>query len=159
MNEDFKKIAKGLGIVLPACLLTIGAANAANTMPTRNSDVPSVCVKMNKGNDVISHLRANTMNFSSDRLSPDHTDTHSDYGNNHVNQHSDYPHSDNHNDRSAKTTYTTVRNDDGTTSRVPSCTPHTDNHTNKDRINNHTNSGNRYHTNQHTNRNTSYDCN
>ena len=142
MNEDFKKIAKGLGVVLPACLLTIGAANAATTMPTRNSDVPSVCVKLNKGNDVISHLMENTTNYSSDKMSPDHTDSHTDWGGNHSDSHSDTPHSDSHVNSAKNSGNQCV---------------HTDKHTNRDPYNRHTNSGNKDHTNRHSNRNTA-DC-
>ena len=145
MNEDFKKIAKGLGVVLPACLLTIGTANAATTMPTRNSDVPSVCVKLNKGNDVISHLMANVTNYLSNNLSPEHTDYHTDAGGNHTDSHSNYSHSDAHTNQAA-------------TTRNNQCIPHTDRHTNKEGYNRHTNSGNKQHSNSHTNRDTKREC-
>lgn len=159
MNEEFKKIAKSLGVVLPSCLFTIGSANAATTMPTRNSDVPSVCVKMNKGNDVISHMMANAVNYSSDRYSPDHTDTHTDVGGNHTDSHSNYDHQDRHSNRDAQNSTRRIRNEDGSYSNVPYCAPHSNSHTNRDGYNRHTNSGNRSHSDRHTNRNSSYDCN
>lgn len=159
MNEDFKKIAKGLGVVLPACLLSIGTANAAVPMPSMNNDVPSVCVKLNKGNDVISHMLANTANYSSDRYSPDHTDTHTDSGGNHTDSHSDYSHVDKHSNRDAQNSTRRIKNDDGTYSTVPYCSPHSDSHTNRDGYNRHTNSGNKSHSNFHTDRNSSYQCN
>lgn len=159
MNEDFKKIAKGLGVVLPACLLTIGATNAATTIPTRNSDAPSECVKLNKGNDVISHLISNTTNYSLVINSPDHTDTHSDVGGNHTDSHSNYSHQDTHSNTDAENRTRRIKNDDGTYSNVPYCAPHSNRHTNRDGYNRHTNSGNRNHSDKHINRNSSYDCN
>lgn len=159
MNEDFKKIAKGLGVVLPACLLSIGTANATVPMPTMNNDVSPVCVKLNKGNDVITHLMANVTNYSSNNLSPEHTDYHTDSGGNHTDSHSNYPHANDHNNTAATTKYQRVKNDDGTYSSVPYCAPHSDSHSNRNAYNNHTNSGNARHSDRHNNIDSKYNCN
>lgn len=148
MNEDFKKIAKGLGVVLPACLLTIGAANAATTMPTRNNDVPSACIKMNKGNDVISHLMANTTNYSSDKLTPDHTNRHQNKGNTHTDRYTDESHSDYHSNRDAY-------NQSNTGQCIPHSNSHTDYGQNRHK---HTNTGDRYHTDEHVDRTINTEC-
>jgi hypothetical protein len=140
MNEDFKKIAKGLGVVLPACLLSIGTANAAVPMPTTNSDVPSVCVKLNKGNDVISHLIANTGKYSSDEVTPDHTNRHANRGGNHTDRYTDESHTDYHSNTNA------YNNSD-----TGQCIPHSNTHTNYGQNRHkHTNSGDPHHTDTHS---------
>lgn len=158
MNNDFKKIAKGLGLILPACLLSIEVANAA-TINKQNNNEQNVCIKLDRGNDVINHLIINETEEWSNIFSPDHTDTHTDLGGNHSDSHSDYAHQDKHTNKNASTQTKKVRNEDGTYSSLSYCSPHTNNHTNRDGYNRHTNSGNKSHTDTHTDRNSTYDCN
>lgn len=88
----------GLGVVIPACLFTVGAANAATTTTTRSSELPSVCEKLDQSNDVFSRLTANAKNNPSDEISLGHADTHTDMGGNHVDSHSNFSHTDRHSD-------------------------------------------------------------
>ena len=136
-EREFFKIAKGLGIALPACLFAIGTANAATTTTTRSSELPSVFEKLDQCNDVFSRLMANVTNYSSDNFVPNHTDVHTNIGGNHSDHHSDRPHTDNHND------FTRGSNEQ--------CV-HTNKHTNSSGYNQHTNSGNPQHTDRHSNR-------
>lgn len=148
MNEDFKKIAKGLGVVLPACLLSIGTANAAVPMPTTNNDVPSACVKLDKTNDVISHLLSNVSYYSSDEVTPDHTNKHVNRGGNHTDEHTNTSHTDYHSNTNAYN-----NSDSGV------CVPHANQHTNYGRnVNKHTNNGNPTHTDEHADRTINTQC-
>lgn len=162
MNNEIKKIAKQLGIAVPACLLSIGVANAENTTENTlhnyaNSAVYENTINNLANNDVVEFLTVDIVNLK-EKMSPDHTDTHTDAGGNHANRHSNSAHADKHSNTAATTSYNSVKKDDGTYERVPYCKPHSDSHTNRDGYNSHTNSGNREHSDYHTNRNYGYDC-
>lgn len=139
MNEDFKKIAKGLGVVLPACLLSIGVANAEtlseNELQKNIGD--AVCKESNvfSNNYVVKFL---TMNHPGENgVEFGHTNRYTDVPANHTDDHDNVYHSDDHTNRSAV--------NDGT-----QCKPHTDNHSDRAPRNSHTNNGNRYHSDSHT---------
>ena len=87
-----------------------------------------------------------------------HSDVHTNVGGNHVNRHTDSQHSDLHTNRDAKNQRKQVTNSDGTVGYVGYCEPHSDRHTNKNPIQSHTNSGNKYHTDRHSNRDYNYNC-
>lgn len=162
MNNEFKKIAKQLGIAIPACLLSIGVANAETIKENEvskniNAAVSEIGKSSLVNNEVVKFLTTDFAN-GMDRLSPDHTNHHSDTGP-HTNDHSNRSHLNTHSNVDARTTYTNVKNPDGTYSRVPSCTPHTNNHSNSGaNINQHANSGNPNHTDQHTNQSYNPNC-
>ena len=162
MNNEFKKIAKQLGVAIPACLLSIGVANAETVKENEVSKSISAAVsEIGKSslvnNEVVKFL---TTDFAKnvDRVSPEHTDFHTDQGGNHADHHSDKSHANSHANTDAQTQYKTVRNPDGTTQKVPYCAPHSNNHTNRDPYSNHTNTGNPNHQDRHTNRDVKPNC-
>lgn len=152
MNKDFKEIAKKLGIAIPACLFSIGIVNAETVKENDylNEDHVKACEisKINLSNNpVINHMIAD---FTKDnnKISPDHTNYHSNTGGDHVDQHSNRVHTNNHSNRNAYTDKKTEQ-----------CIPHTNTHSNSgSSVNQHTNYGNKTHTNSHTNREYKPNC-
>ena len=152
MNNEFKKIAKQLGIAIPACLLSIGVANAETVK--ENEVSKSIDAAVNEigksslvNNEVVKFLTADYTN-NVDRMSPDHTDFHTNQGGNHADHHSNQNHIDNHTNRDA------YQN-----TRTNQCVPHANTHSNRDGYSQHTNTGNRgEHQDYHTNRNYKPDC-
>ena len=163
MNNEFKKIAKQLGIAIPACLLSIGVANAETVKENEmsksiNAAVSEISKSSLVNNEVVKFLTTDYTNGMV-KLAPDHTNYHSNAGGDHADQHSNSNHVNRHSNVDAKTTYTRMQNPDGTYSNVPSCTPHTNNHSNSgSNVNSHTNRGNKVHTNKHTNQDYKSDC-
>ena len=137
-KKDFKKIAMGLGVAIPACLFTVGAANAATTTTTRSSELPSVCEKLDQSNDVFSRLTVNATNYSSDNFDLGHADVHTNIGGNHSDKHANNGHTNKHTNSTQGAGLQCV---------------HTDLHSNTSGYNKHTNTGNAKHTDQHTNSN------
>ena len=152
--KKYQEIAKCLGITVPACVISVATIQAANAQIEEKSDYAEF-----SDNEVVS-LLTNTLDTNSPGVGEwmAHTDSHSDFGGNHVNRHSNLGHADRHTNVAATTKYNYSRNPDGTTNKVPYCSPHSDSHTNRNPVNNHTNSGNAYHTNRHVNRDTKVDC-
>lgn len=142
MNNEFKKIAKQLGIAIPACLLSIGVANAETVKENEmsksiNSAVSEIGKSNLVNNEVVKFL---TVDFISgtDKLSPNHTNSHADRAANHSDDHDNRYHSDDHSDRSA---YNSGNQ----------CIPHSNSHSDYPARNKHTNNGgNKYHTDVHT---------
>lgn len=162
MNNEFKKIAKQLGIAVPACLLSIGVANAETIKENEvskniNAAVSEISKSNLVNNEVVKFLTTDFTNCM-DKLSPDHTNYHSDTGA-HTNDHANTNHINRHSNVDAKTTYTQTKDANGNWIKVPSCTPHTNNHSNSGAdVNRHTNSGNPNHTNEHTNKKYNPNC-
>ena len=135
MNNEFKKIAKQLGIAIPACLLSIGVVNAETVKENEvsksiNATVSEISKNSLVNNEVVKFLTTDFTN-GMDKVSPDHTNSHADRAANH---------SDDHSDRSA---YNSGNQ----------CIPHSNSHSNYPARNKHTNNGgNKYHTDVHTDR-------
>lgn len=151
MNNEFKKIAKQLGIAIPACLLSIGVANAETVKNNEvskniNAAVSEISKNSLVNNEVVKFL---TSDFSKndDRMTPDHSDFHTNQGGNHADHHANQSHSDYHSNIDAKNN-----------PRTQTCTPHSNNHTNTNGYSQHTNSGNKKHTDYHTDRNINPNC-
>lgn len=142
MNKDFKEIAKKLGIAIPACLLSIGIANAETVKKddvSKRSNISVSEISKNNivNNEVIKFLTMNNANNTG--IEVGHTNSYADRPANHTDDHDNTYHSDDHSNRSA---YTSGNQ----------CIPHSDSHTNIAPRNRHTNSGNAYHTDSHTDR-------
>lgn len=142
MNNEFKKIAKQLGIAIPACLLSIGIANAETVKENEVSmSINAAGNEISKSNlvnnEVVKFLTMD--NAYNTGVEFGHTNSYADRPANHTNDHSNTYHSDDHSNRSA---YTSGNQ----------CIPHADSHTNIAPQNRHTNSGNQYHTDAHTDR-------
>lgn len=149
MNNEFKKIAKQLGIAIPACLLSIGVANAETVKENEvsksiNAAVREISKSNLPNNDVVKFL---TTDFTKnvEKMIPDHTDFHTNQGGNHADHHSNTSHADYHSNKDARQTSN-------------QCIPHSNSHTNRDGYNSHTNSGNKSHSDYHTNRNVKPNC-
>lgn len=151
MNNEFKKIAKQLGIAIPACLLSIGVANAETVKENEVSKSINAAVSEISKNNLVNNevVKFLTTDYAKnvDKMTPDHTDFHTNQGGNHADRHSNSSHSDYHSNVDAKNN-----------PRTQTCTPHSDSHTNKDGYNSHTNSGNKSHSDYHTNRDIKSNC-
>lgn len=152
--KKYKEIAKYLGISLPACVISLASADSVNAKSAKNEEIDPA-----PSNEVVSFL-ADIIENNSPQMGEwiVHSDSHSNYGGNHADRHSNSQHSDRHANTNARESHKQVRNPDGTTSYVPYCVPHSNSHTNRNPINQHTNSGNSRHTDKHTNRDTKFDC-
>lgn len=152
MNNEFKKIAKQLGIAIPACLLSIGVANAETIKENEmsksiNAAVSEISKSNLVNNEVVKFLTTDFMN-SMDKLSPDHTNYHSNAGGDHADHHSNTSHTDVHSNRDATMNRQTNQ-----------CMPHANSHTNSGtNVNQHTNRGNAHHTDAHTDKTTKPNC-
>lgn len=151
MNNEFKKIAKQLGIAIPACLLSIGVANAETVKENEmsksiNATVSEISKSTLVNNEVVKFLTAD-FTKGTDRISPDHTDFHTNQGGNHADHHANKDHSDSHANKAA------YQN-----TKTNTCMPHSDSHTNRDGYSQHTNTGNSNHTDYHTDRNVKTNC-
>ncbi|MBO5018472.1 MAG: hypothetical protein J6C56_06375 [Alistipes sp.] len=156
MKKSAKEIAIKLGITIPASVLSISAANAAEPtmLQVPEQDIMEVC--KNEVIDLISPLHSN---YTSESGLMVHSDVHTNIGNNHADHHANTNHSDSHSNTNAKSSYKWVTKDDGTQERVEFCDPHSDRHTNRNPVQSHTNSGNKHHTDKHSNRDSYYECN
>lgn len=153
MKKEFKKIAKQLGITIPACLFSIGMLNAESSnkmndmINIENQSVTNISESSIINNDVITFLATDFM-YKKNYLSPEHVDSHANRGGDHTDNHSNIRHTDNHTNMAARNNLSTNQ-----------CIPHTDKHTNSGyATNQHTNYGNKAHTNNHTNRTVKTTC-
>ena len=140
MNNEFKRIAKQLGIAIPACLLSIGVANAETIKENEvskniNAAVSEISKSNLINNDVVKFLTMD--NAYNTGIEFGHTNSYSDRPANHTDDHSNRYHTDDHSNRSAY--------NNGT-----QCIPHADSHSNRAPENRHTNSGNPRHSDSHT---------
>lgn len=141
MNEEFKKIAKKLGVVLPSCLLSIGVVNAETddfikSNNIKNDFTKEVMTKNLANNSVVNFLAMHNPNKTSTELG--HTNRHANAPANHTDEHSNVYHSDDHTNQSAY-------------NEGNQCKPHVNNHSNREPISRHTNSGHqKYHSDNHT---------
>lgn len=163
MNNEFKKIAKQLGIVIPACLLSMGVAKAETTnniiLPKVGNVTIGEITKNNLAKNEVVNFLTTGFTKNMDVLAPDHTNYHSNSGGDHSDQHSDRPHTNSHSNKDAATKYNNVKNPDGTYTRVPYCEPHSNRHSDSGTgVNQHTNYGNKYHTDRHTDKETKSNC-
>lgn len=142
MNNEFKKIAKQLGIAIPACLLSIGVANADPVKENKVSKSINAVVSEISNNNLVNNevVKFLTTDFTKglDKFSPNHTNSHVDRPANHTDNHDNVYHSNYHSDRSAY-------------NNGNQCIPHSNNHDNTPARNRHTNNGgNPNHSDVHT---------
>ena len=136
MKKDFKKIALQLGLMVPACLLSIDSTAAENgTIATDEKSFSEL-----EQNEIMNLLAMDTNAIISKEMPLiNHSDRHTNYGSDHSDQHTNYKHSDYHANQDAYT-------------RSGQCLPHSDSHTNSaPHSDSHTNSGRYGHTDNHTN--------
>ena len=151
MNNEFKKIAKQLGIAIPACLLSIGVANAEtvkeNEVSNDNNAAVSEISKSNLVNNEVVKFMTTDFTNGMNKVSPDHTNVHTDQQPNHTNQHTNGEHTNYHVNQDAY-------------NKGNQCIPHSDSHSNYgERVNIHTNNGgNEYHTDIHDNFSANKQC-
>lgn len=131
--KKHQRIALQLGIAIPSCLLSVGSVQAANNICDR--------VEQSDNNEVIDILiSTQEIGYSDSIALLDHTNNHTNLGGSHSDQHTDKSHTDYHSNKNAMM-------------KDNMCTEHSDKHVNNGMdINEHTNSGNRYHTDYHTDR-------
>jgi len=137
-KNDFKKIAKSLGIAVPASLLFISNASATPVNTPQLSTIKSFDILFSKGNsnEVINRISLFGKTSENDDKFALHVNNHSNTKSNHTNQHSNTYHSDYHANSEGYSTATM-------------CVVHTNNHTNVQGSNSHTD-----HTSPHTNQHT-----
>ena len=144
MNNEFKKIAKQLGIAIPACLLSIGVANAETVKENEMSKSINAAVSEIRKSNLVNNevVKFLTMDFANgmDKLSPDHTDRHTNREADHSDSHTNTDHMNYHTNKDAY-------------NKGNQCIPHTNSHNNYgQRVNRHSNNGgNQWHTNVHDN--------
>ena len=141
MNNELKKIAKQLGIAIPACLLSIGVANAETVKENEiskssNAAVSEISKSSLVNNEVVKFLTMD--NAYNTEIKLGHTNRYSDRPANHTDDHSNTYHADDHSNRSAY-------------NNGNQCIPHSNNHDNTPARNRHTNNGgNPNHSDVHT---------
>lgn len=130
MKREFKIIAAGLGIILPASLAGLNEANAAPCKLEGNKTILTNEVSKRMIDFMPTNLNENIENtmFA-------HTNNHTDQGNNHTDQHTNKSHSDRHTNKYYENM----------------CPSHVDSHANIDAQSWHSNYGQKYHNNRHTN--------
>lgn len=163
MNNDFKKIAKQLGIVIPACLLSMGVAKAETANDVILPKVGNVAISEITKNNLVKNEVVNylTTDFTKnmDVVAPDHTNYHTNAGGDHANHHSNTSHTNSHSNIAAQTKYNRVQQPDGKYTNVPYCEPHSNSHTDSGTsVNQHTNRGNQHHTDAHTDKVAKTNC-
>lgn len=131
MKREFKIIAAGLGIILPASLSGLSEANAAPCKLDGNKTIFTNEVSKRMINFMPTNVDEN---FDNTMLA--HTDVHTDQGSDHTDQHTDRVHSDRHSDKP----------------QPNMCPAHADHHANIDAYSSHTNYGRKNYTNRHINR-------
>lgn len=130
MKKEFKVIAAGLGIILPASLANLGEVQACNV-----NDLSCITVLQNEVSKRIANFQVNCFTENNDNSMFAHTNSHTDTGG-HTDHHSNRNHSNNHSNRN----YTNQ------------CPSHSDSHSNVEGYDNHTDYG-KSHTDTHTDRN------
>ena len=131
MKREFKIIAAGLGIILPASLSGLGEAQAGNAVDLSQSTIFK--------NDVSKRIfDFQVMDFTGeeDNTMFAHTNSHTDVGGNHTDYHSNVSHSNNHTNKNFK----------------DQCPSHVDTHSDRDGKNSHTNYGRTSHDDYHSNK-------
>lgn len=129
MKREFKIIAAGLGIILPASLSGLGEAQAGNVV-----DLSQSTIFKNDVSKRIFDFQVKDFTGEEDNTLFAHTNTHTDTGG-HTDQHSNRNHSNYHTDKD----------------QPNQCPSHADSHSNVDAYNNHTDQG-KQHTDAHANR-------
>lgn len=130
MKREFKIIAAGLGIILPASLSGLSEANAAPCKLDGNK-----IVFTNEVSKRMINFMPTNIDESFDNTMLAHTDYHADQQPDHTDQHSNREHSDRHTNRQQK----------------DMCPSHSDSHANTNAYSSHTNYGRTVHSNNHTN--------
>lgn len=131
MKREFKIIAAGLGIILPASLAGLNEANAAPCKLEGNKTILT-----NEVSKRMINFMPTNIDESFDNTMLAHTDHHADQQPDHTDQHSDRGHSDRHSN---------IRQDN-------MCPSHSDSHANTNAYSSHTNYGRTSHSNRHTDR-------
>ncbi|MDR0988594.1 MAG: hypothetical protein LBM06_03920 [Prevotellaceae bacterium] len=136
-DDGFKRIAKSLGIVIPASLLC-GTANATPISAELPSDKQLLeqFDKRTASNEVINRLSLFGSNSYENNVSAVHSNSHTNAEGNHTNQHENTNHGDYH------------TNNRGYNSGT-ACYEHANNHSNTPQSSSHTNFNNP-HTNNHS---------
>lgn len=137
-RNDFKEIAKSLGIAIPVSLLFAGNANATpvNTIVNESMQIVEKSMRLQGENEVISRI---VWVLDANKKSLDlaaHTDTHSNVSGSHTDNHSNRAHADTHTNRNNGANVCPSHTDkhsnvSGTDSHTNSRTPHADRHTNR----------------------------
>lgn len=131
MKQEFKVIAAGLGIAIPACMLNLGEAKAC----TQTLLAPNKVVLKNDVSKRIIDFMSNVTDEYDNQMFA-HTNSHTDQGGNHTDYHNNLGHSNTH-----------------TNKNYPNqCPGHSDVHSDRDGYNSHTDRGRSSHTDYHSNR-------
>lgn len=131
MKREFKIIAAGLGIILPASLSGLSEANAAPCKLEGNKTILT-----NEVSKRMINFMPTNIDESFDNTMLAHTDYHADQQPNHTNHHTDRKHSDRHSDKQ----------------QPNMCPSHSDSHANSDAYSSHTDYGRTLHSDNHTNK-------
>ena len=131
MKREFKIIAAGLGIILPASLACLNEANAAPCKLEGNKTILT-----NEVSKRMINFMPTNIDESFDNTMLAHTDHHVDQPADHTDLHSDREHSDRHTNRQQENM----------------CPSHSNSHANTDAYSSHTNYGRKSHSNRHSNR-------
>lgn len=131
MKREFKIIAAGLGIILPASLSGLGEAQASNVV-----DLSQSAILKNDVSKRILNFQVKDFMGEQDNTLLAHTNSHTDVGGNHSDSHSNIAHSNYHTNKEQK----------------DMCPAHVDTHSDRDGRNSHTNEGRTTHSDHHTNK-------
>lgn len=131
MKREFKIIAAGLGIILPASLSGLGEAQASNVV-----DLSQSTILKNDVSKRIFDFQVKDFTGEEDNTMFAHTNSHTDVGGNHNDSHSNTDHSNYHTNKN----------------QINQCPSHVDTHSNRDGRDSHTDTGRRDHNDFHANR-------
>ena len=129
MKKEFKIIAAGLGIILPASLANLGEVQACNV-----NDLSHNTILQNEVSKRIANFQVNCFTENNDNTMFAHANSHTDTGG-----HTDYHSNRNHSNQHANMNY------------ANQCPSHSNSHTNVEGYDNHTDYG-KQHTDRHVNR-------